>query len=101
MTMKSQEEQDTIMAGVDTTKQWWIGVKVDETNHTSLYWADGEVSFWSNWMKNEPNNFAEGDPCVRMKYHKTNFWQWKDNVCSVSYGFICRESDGKLEIFTL
>merc|ERR1719494_1005647 len=98
LTIKSQEEQDTIMAGVDTTKQWWIGVKVDETNHTSLYWADGEVSFWSNWMKNEPNNFAEGDPCVRMKYHKTNFWQWKDNVCTVSYGFICRESDAIVHI---
>ena len=85
------------MAGVDTTKQWWIGLKVDETSR-DLYWADGRRGLaWSNWLKGEPNNFEEGDPCVRMVYKKS-VWQWRDNLCSVNYSFICRDKYGEIEI---
>ena len=95
LTITSQEEQDIIMADIDTTKQWWIGVKVDETDR-SFHWADGRTGLaWSNWKKGEPNNFQEGDPCVRLAYAKS-VWQWKDNLCSVTYAFICRDRYGKI-----
>ena len=86
------------MSGLDTAKQWWIGVKVNETDRT-FYWADGRTGLaWSNWKKGEPNNFAEGDPCVRLAY-ANSVWQWKDNLCSVSYAFICREKYGEIKFF--
>ena len=86
------------MSGLDTSKQWWIGVKVNATDRT-LYWADGRTGLaWSNWKNGEPNNFGQGDPCVRIRYQK-GVWKWSDNVCSVSYAFICGEKFGEIKFF--
>ena len=75
-------------------------MKVNATDRT-LYWADGRTGLaWSNWKKGEPNNFGQGDPCVRIRYQTNKgVWQWSDNVCSVSYAFICGEKFGEIKFF--
>ena len=96
-TITSQEEQNIIMAGADTAKQWWIGVKVNATDRITLYLAHGQTrSTWSNWNleAKEPNSLSEGDSCVRMKI-QDNVWKWSDAFCKKKYGFICRHEYGE------
>ena len=98
-TITSQEEQNIIMAGVETNKQWWIGVKVKEADRITLYLADGQTSLtWSNWKLGEPNSFSEGDSCVRMRI-QDNVWKWSDSFCFRKYGFICRQKYGEIKMF--
>ncbi|XP_065660512.1 uncharacterized protein LOC124810993 isoform X1 [Hydra vulgaris] len=66
-------------------KLYWIGLHAPN-NSRIFTWSDDTPFLFSNWQKDEPNNFyGNSEDCV-----ETSNLGWNDNNCNSHFGFICK-----------
>ncbi|XP_048579857.1 uncharacterized protein LOC5521688 isoform X1 [Nematostella vectensis] len=66
-------------------ERFWIGFN-DRGSEGNFSWVDGSNSSFKNWRKGEPNNWQNED-CAEAVW---NTGQWNDELCSNTYGYICK-----------
>ncbi|XP_054851330.1 C-type lectin LmsL-like [Eublepharis macularius] len=66
----------------------WIGFH-DVTKKGRWRWADGAVSNYRLWMKNQPDNASKSEYCVELR-RSTDFIEWNDVDCKKKNAFICK-----------
>ncbi|XP_076807104.1 uncharacterized protein LOC143450437 isoform X3 [Clavelina lepadiformis] len=72
----------------------WIGLN-DLRSTYEYEWADGEQVTYTNWARQEPNNYeGKSENCVEM-YRDTESYRvggtWNDALCSDVTGFVCKK----------
>ena len=66
----------------------WLGLN-DISTEGNFTWADRGEGNFSNWAKNQPNNFNEED-CVHALGVKYNY-EWNDVNCSDCHQYTCQK----------
>ncbi|XP_071103799.1 macrophage mannose receptor 1-like isoform X2 [Haliotis cracherodii] len=67
----------------------WIGFN-DLKNTNSFVWTNGDVNKFTNWARNEPNNYqGHAEDCVVLY---SNGAQWNDDSCDANHGYVCKAS---------
>ncbi|XP_037352387.1 mannose-binding protein A-like [Talpa occidentalis] len=82
-TPRNAEENRAIQAVATDTA--FLGITDGETEGQFMY-LTGERITYSNWKKEEPNDFGSGEDCVIM--HKKD-GMWNDISCSSSFQVVC------------
>ncbi|XP_039667174.1 macrophage mannose receptor 1-like [Perca fluviatilis] len=87
-TVSNQTDRQRLLNS--TTAQYpdgaWIG-RQENTTNIVWRWSQPGMKFnksESNWYQGQPNNVGDQEICVRM-----NAGTWDDDLCSVTYRFIC------------
>ena len=103
MKIESATENDFLKSTFMTyspSTTYWIGLN-DVENEGVFQWSDGSsLNSYSNWFRNNPDNFFGNEDCVVIKmgsfiWGMLNFdnAQWNDDNCDVAYGFICKTTN--------
>ncbi|XP_067686863.1 macrophage mannose receptor 1-like [Haliotis asinina] len=65
----------------------WIGFNALK-NVNSFVWTNGDPNQYTNWARNEPNNYqGHQENCVLMY---SNGAQWNDDACDSNHGYVCK-----------
>lgn len=66
--------------------KYWIGL--NDLNKNGFMWSDGTSLDYTNWKRDEPNNFNDNEQCVHFSTIRPG--QWNDNNCYMSLSYICQ-----------
>ena len=95
VTITSEEENNAILQLTEGyTGSAWIGA-TDFNNNLKWCWVNTEPFSYSNWNKNEPNNYLEKETCAEIMMSGDSVGKWNDMPMN-SYtekGFICEYDD--------
>ncbi|XP_005088874.2 uncharacterized protein LOC101856539 [Aplysia californica] len=84
-TAKSEEENDIVSSVRMDEKEVWLGGS-DRVTEGEFKWGDEEPFDYTNWLKDQPDNFYNSD-CVIMKADKS----WNDIACEFySKSYVCK-----------
>ncbi|XP_035882644.1 mannose-binding protein A-like [Phyllostomus discolor] len=81
-TPKSAEENEAIQHVAEDTA--FLGITDEVTEGQFVYMTGGGLTY-SNWKKDEPNNYGSGEDCVALRTDRL----WNDVFCSSSYLAVC------------
>ena len=90
--MKNQEENVYVQQRHGGEKAW-IGLN-DVTTEGRFIWTDGSAVNFTNWAKNQPNNFHNQD-CVHTLGVSKNY-KWNDVPCSQCFNYTCKKGKKNL-----
>ena len=68
----------------------WLGA-TDVVTENKWFWAqsDTPLTYFSDWLKGEPNNYNSEEDCLTFNYDKRH---WNDVPCTYKYPFVCQKS---------
>ena len=69
------------------SKSYWIGLN-DRKKENAFAWTDGTKVDYTNWGKNQPDNFKNED-CVELD-KKAMGYVFNDNKCTKLLPFVCK-----------
>ena len=72
--------------------EFWIGISDRENEGTFVYDSDGKDLVWTNWNTGEPNDWRNGEDCVRSDDRSAGKYKWNDDKCDSKYSIICEKS---------
>ncbi|CAM1313044.1 CLEC17A (predicted) [Pycnogonum litorale] len=67
----------------------WLGLN-DRSTESRFYWTDNSETTYTNWAKNEPNNFQGNEDCVECVGRGYGYGLWNDRKCQEKIPFICQ-----------
>jgi hypothetical protein len=89
VTVQSEEENSWVMnymvPGRKFNIKTWIGAN-DNTTETVWVWERGSSTFL-NWNNGEPNNFANKEDCMQMRFTG----KWNDANCAAAFPAVCEK----------
>ena len=100
--MESAEENDFLTRNVITasTGAYWIGLS-DQVENGKWIWTDGSPLSYTNWGKNQPNNYLGNQDCGQIvkgsldvggfSFSDCNDGEWNDFKCDFSFGYVCEK----------
>ncbi|VDH90109.1 Hypothetical predicted protein [Mytilus galloprovincialis] len=86
VSVHNERETNFLITNFTQTFQW-IGLS-NYQNNGKFVWSDGSIVNYTDWRKNEPNNFNNNENCTNL--YNLNPKKWNDNNCFMSLRFICK-----------
>ena len=71
---------------------FWLGIHDISNEGKFIYDSDGKDLVWTNWNTGEPNNWRNGEDCVRSDDRSAGKYKWNDDKCDSKYSIICEKS---------
>ncbi|KAK2853463.1 hypothetical protein Q5P01_006124 [Channa striata] len=84
VTLRNIDDIYALQSPCLTGESCWIGLQREQSGSPLWKWSNGENSNFTNWIKDQPDNYGGIENCVIM----TSFL-WNDVPCEVSYEFLC------------
>jgi len=91
--IRNRAEADYVRKLVHTKSPVWIGAN-DLLKEGKFMWTDGTLLNWTNWHKNEPNNYGNREDCGAI----WNGYKWNDWFCSSKAFFLCERRLSTLQL---
>ncbi|XP_048251018.1 perlucin-like [Haliotis rufescens] len=68
---------------------YWLGATDLNVEGTWL-WEGQQAMNYSNWSRDQPDNFSGGEHCLHIKQILENYL-WNDEKCNMAANFICEK----------
>jgi Lectin C-type domain/FG-GAP-like repeat/RTX calcium-binding nonapeptide repeat (4 copies) len=75
VTVNNEAEQTWLRSSFDSTNDYWLGLN-DAAQEGQWVWSSGEVSSYTKWAANEPNNAGTGEDYAHLAQGAQG--QWND-----------------------
>ncbi|GAB6026377.1 Fc fragment of IgE, low affinity II, receptor for (CD23) [Chamberlinius hualienensis] len=75
----------------NSTNAWWLGASDEATEGTWIWEHNKNVITYSDWIKNQPDNYLKAEDCLH--YWRKYDWKWNDFPCNVTVNYICQQRD--------
>ncbi|XP_073506999.1 uncharacterized protein [Phyllobates terribilis] len=83
--IKDKTESESLKKLFAADQRYWIGLRRDAKEVQIWKWLDGTQVTFTNWDKNEPNNYGSREHCG-----ETKSGPWNDRNCIDNLFYICK-----------